>query len=74
MRDIQAMSKILLVEDNEMNRDIFSALTAPATFKDQQRALEVGCDDYVTKPIEFVELLKKIGGLAWSLWRLRYLP
>jgi CheY-like chemotaxis protein len=116
------MNKILLVEDNEMNRDMLSrrlerkgfevimavdgqaginmaaaespdlilmdlslplidgweatrqikadpatqaipviALTAHATAGDEQKALQAGCDDYDTKPVNFKRLLGKIG-------------
>jgi two-component system, cell cycle response regulator DivK len=118
------MQKILLVEDNEMNRDMLSrrlkrkgysvvtaedaekgfllassegpdlilmdislpgmdgweatrllkankftkhipiiALTAHAMVTDRQKAVEVGCDDYDTKPVDFARLSEKIENL-----------
>jgi len=36
------------------------ALTAHALSGDRERALEVGCDDYDTKPVELSHLLEKV--------------
>jgi two-component system cell cycle response regulator DivK len=118
------MPKILLVEDNEMNRDMLSrrlerrgykvlmavdgeqgvamaqseapdlilmdmslpgldgweaarrlkaaaethaipiiALTAHAMVGDREKAIEAGCDDFDTKPVEFQRLLEKIDAI-----------
>jgi two-component system, cell cycle response regulator DivK len=39
------------------------ALTAHAMASDRDKSIEVGCDDYDTKPIELTRLLGKIEGL-----------
>jgi len=39
------------------------ALTAHAMSSDRDKALEVGCDDYDTKPIELPRLLEKMEAL-----------
>ena len=39
------------------------ALTAHAMAEDRKKALDAGCDEYDTKPIEFKGLLKKINKL-----------
>ena len=41
------------------------ALTAHAMAGDRERALEVGCDDYDSKPVEFGRLLAKIQFLLY---------
>ncbi|HLD68593.1 MAG TPA: response regulator [Pseudomonas sp.] len=44
------------------------ALTAHALLEDQQKALDAGCDDYETKPINFPQLLTKINGHLGELY------
>ena len=39
------------------------ALTAHAMAGDRERALEAGCDEYETKPVEFARLLDKVRAL-----------
>ena len=53
-----------LLKANEATRHIpIIALTAHAWVTDREKAIEAGCDDYDTKPIEFARLTEKIENL-----------
>ena len=53
--------------ENEAIRHIpIIALTAHASDADRLQALEAGCDDYATKPVDFPGLLIKIEKLTGS--------
>ena len=53
-----------LLKAHEATRDIpIIALTAHALVTDREKARQVGCDDYETKPIDFGRLGKKIESL-----------
>ena len=53
-----------LKADPELRHIPVIALTAHAMSGDRERALEAGCDDFDTKPIEFERLLAKIDALV----------
>ena len=53
-------------EDDAIKHISIIALTAHASDADRLNALEAGCDDYATKPVDFPGLLIKIEKLTGS--------
>jgi CheY-like chemotaxis protein len=62
--DIDGWQVTQLLKTDPQTRAIpIIALTAHALLTDRERAREVGCDDYDTKPVEFGRLTQKIEAL-----------
>ena len=62
--DIDGWQVTRLLKADASTRDIpIIALTAHALVTDREKAREVGCDDYDTKPVEFERLTQKIEAL-----------
>ena len=53
----------LLKADDATRHIPIIALTAHAWVTDREKAIEAGCDDYDTKPVEFTRLSEKIENL-----------
>ena len=53
-----------LKKDPSLQHIPIIGLSANAMEGDRERALEVGCDDYDTKPVDFKTLLEKINHLT----------
>jgi CheY-like chemotaxis protein len=65
--DMDGWQVTQLLKSNARTRDIpIIALTAHALLTDREKAREVGCDDFDTKPVEFSRLIQKIETLLAS--------
>src|ERR1700721_1497979 len=56
------VTRVLQADDATRHIPII-ALTAHAWVTDREKAIEAGCDDYDTKPVEFTRLSEKIENL-----------
>jgi len=62
--DLDGWEATRLLKSSSQTRSIpIIALTAHAMAGDRERAIEAGCDDYDTKPVELGRLLEKIDSL-----------
>ena len=62
--DMDGWQVTRLLKSDVRTREIpIIALTAHALLTDREKAQEIGCDDYDTKPVEFTRLMQKIESL-----------
>lgn len=62
--DMDGWEVTRLLRANEQTQRIpIIALTAHTMVTDRQKAFEIGCDDYDTKPVDFGRLTEKIASL-----------
>jgi two-component system response regulator len=62
--DMDGWDVTRIIKSDEQTRLIpIIALTAHALVTDRQKAFEVGCDDYDTKPVDFARLTAKMNNL-----------
>ena len=60
--EIDGWSAAKQIKSNPGTKSIpIIALTAHALVSDRKRALDTGCDDYIIKPIDMVELVRIVG-------------
>jgi heavy metal response regulator len=59
---IDGLEVLKRIRSNKINVPVL-VLTAKATVEDIVKGLDTGCDDYLTKPFEFVEFLARIRAL-----------
>jgi len=61
MPEMDGWTATALIKKNEMTSSIpLIALTAHALPGDRQRAMDAGCDEYITKPMDLDELVEAI--------------
>lgn len=61
MPEMDGWTATRLIKENRTTSSIpLIALTAHALPGDRQRAFESGCDDYITKPMDLIELVETV--------------